>query len=120
MNDKQAILEATTMAIVTQGGPSYVDGSCKYRGPDGRKCAIGLLIADDFYEETFEGFLVSYSMWNALYKSGVPRFVLRFLFDLQQAHDTAAYGRTEFWESWTLQLRRLCEIHDLEFPGELI
>ena len=30
-------------------------GRCLYRGPEGKKCAIGCLIPDDRYEERFEG-----------------------------------------------------------------
>lgn len=30
-------------------------GNCKYRGPDGRKCAVGVFIPDSIYDTDMEG-----------------------------------------------------------------
>lgn len=44
--------------LVEQGEVSYSSGGinrCMYRGPKGRKCAIGHLIVDEHYRKSFEG-----------------------------------------------------------------
>ena len=43
--------------LLTQGSQSLAaDGrSCMYRGENGTKCAIGVVIADEFYDPSFEG-----------------------------------------------------------------
>lgn len=52
----QQIFTTITTALIKQGKPSTTeDGSCKYRGPDGLKCAIGHLIPDNLYTPTIEG-----------------------------------------------------------------
>jgi hypothetical protein len=45
--------------------PSADGVCCQYRGPDGKKCAIGLLIADYDYKPEFEGSV--YSCNNKIY-----------------------------------------------------
>lgn len=42
--------------LIEQGGCSTdAGGACMYRSPDGRKCAAGLLIRDEDYQQKFEG-----------------------------------------------------------------
>jgi hypothetical protein len=42
--------------VVEGNGPSIsINGSCKYRLDDGRKCAAGVLLADEDYDPTCEG-----------------------------------------------------------------
>lgn len=64
---------------------------CLYRSDDGKRCAIGCLIKDDFYSKEFEGLCTtSEGIVQALSLSGVPQCVLEgnMLGDLQSLHDT--------------------------------
>ncbi len=49
------------------------DDTCAYRSPDGKKCAVGILIKDEFYGPDLEGALVSSGcVLDALCMSGIP------------------------------------------------
>jgi hypothetical protein len=68
------------------------EGDCKYRGPDGLKCAIGCLIPDDVYTQELEGwlgFLVS-DVGFVIDGQPVHRYqheAYGMLVDLQSLHD---------------------------------
>lgn len=53
MNNQQAFTQAI-QGLIAQGRPSTRINTCVYRGPDNRKCAIGHLIPDSLYRESFE------------------------------------------------------------------
>jgi hypothetical protein len=62
--------------------------TCAYRSPGGGKCAIGCLIADEDYSETFEGI----SVWDGNISNAVRKSVdlsvdTYFLHCLQMTHD---------------------------------
>lgn len=128
MLNRQDILEATVMGIVTQGGPSLDDGgNPAYRGNDGCRCALGFLIDDANYDPSLEGFnLDSYSVSGALAKS-LPEFDCddrKFLRELQWAHDLTVddmeYDDADFWSGWVTRLVELCKDTGLRFPEELV
>lgn len=53
--DRQFVFDKITTHLLTQNERS-VDGSrCRYRDDKGRKCAIGVLILDQFYSIWLEG-----------------------------------------------------------------
>lgn len=54
---RQYIFDTGVGGIIEQGGPSVDKNNidCRYRGEGGRKCVIGHLIADEHYNESFEG-----------------------------------------------------------------
>lgn len=60
MFNKQEIFETMVKNLMKQGRKSVVgsidsgDETCLYRGPNGSKCAIGFLIDDLEYNESFE------------------------------------------------------------------
>ena len=51
----QEIFDLVVEHLFTQGRPAY-DGNrgCMYRTHDGLRCAVGVLIPDDFYDPAFE------------------------------------------------------------------
>lgn len=51
----QEIFDTVATHLFAQGKQAVSDGACVYRAPDGSKCAIGCLIADEFYLSVFEG-----------------------------------------------------------------
>jgi len=75
------------------------NGSCRLRGPEGRKCAIGSLVRDDVYEADLEGVGISYyrhahdgKLLRALYASNVNAYdasIIDLLIELEQIHDDA-------------------------------
>lgn len=95
---KQDIFNIAANGLLKQGKKS-VDGlSCLYRGPNGLKCAVGMLIPDNLYQDRFEGSSAGESgVINALIKVGVPNTIeyANFLEHLQAVHD---YPDTDDWD----------------------
>ena len=80
-------------------------GGCVYRNEVGLKCAIGCLIKDEFYSESWEYFMVGMKgpVANALEKSGVllTSEILDLLSRLQKLHDHKEP------ESWKEELEKI-------------
>lgn len=76
---------------------------CMYRGPGGLKCAVGVLIKDEYYSPSLEGKNVSdYGIQCALENSGVdPHTSEALLWKLQEIHDYCPV------DSWRDQLNML-------------
>lgn len=89
--------------------------TCLYRGPDGTKCAVGVLIADEHYTPSLEGLVVtSWPVSKALVASGVtnahsPRTQM-LLGDCQNVHDTVNPSQ------WKARLTELAQEYDLTMP----
>lgn len=45
----QEQFDTAARGLLAQGRLSSMNGVCKYRGPDERKCAVGFLIPDEMY-----------------------------------------------------------------------
>lgn len=98
--------------LLEQGEKSEnVKYGCAYRGEDNRKCAIGCLILDEFYDEAFEGGLPNsndgpkgYMVRNAIEKS-LPNWEINYglLMDIQEVHDSYEVY------SWPYELSRRYE-----------
>ena len=63
------------------------DGSCLYRGPNNRKCAIGWLIADKLYNPFFEALDLSLVLNKLSADKQLTKLSSHFLHDLQLVHD---------------------------------
>lgn len=94
---KQEIFTRVAVHLLRQGEPSMNSGQCQYRGPNGLKCAVGVLIPDELCTPSFLEFengagVMSADVQKALITAGVLReddfasFI--FLRDLQIIHDT--------------------------------
>ena len=72
--------------LLTQGRRAKIYDQCRYRAPNGDKCAIGCLIPDDKYDPNMEGHLISCSplIQDAI---GASEDHIDFLTDLQRVHD---------------------------------
>jgi hypothetical protein len=91
------------------------DGSCRLRGANGRKCAIGSLVRDEVYEADLEGVGISYyrhahdgKLLRALYASNVNAYdpnIIDLLMELEQIHDDAGV------EEWPHLLSALGKRH---------
>lgn len=86
--------------LVNQGGPSATLGGegdrvfCRYRGPNGRKCAAGWRIPDEEYDPNMEGVNVS--------AIGLNDFEIELM---QEAHDRAANASLRYGMDWEETLR---------------
>jgi hypothetical protein len=78
--------------LLTQNAKSLsAGGACKYRGYEGRSCALGVLISDEAYRVDFEGegLTKNNDVEEALEESGVlfNKGVFTMLHHLQSIHD---------------------------------
>lgn len=116
--DKQQIFNVVADHLLTQNRRSANEiGSCKYRGPDGTKCAVGILIPDDMYKRRMEGRDIhglvaasgDRSSPEVFYE--VPDYFSsekEFLSTLQSTHDMARI------EKWPAHLKEIALVSSLE------
>lgn len=77
-----------------------------YRGEDGLKCAAGVFIGDDEYQENMEG-----KWWSTIaMEYGVPTQIRFLVADLQLLHDETAV------DEWSVALRSLAQSYALTMP----
>lgn len=99
MNDMQSVFDTATSAIILQGkrseGTVNGEAMCLYRGENGAKCAIGMLLSDaDILFYSIKENSNPYEFPSDLIKRLVPgsasvQEAKDFLLDLQYAHDMA-------------------------------
>lgn len=99
---RQEIFDIVAQHLLTQNEKSYdsVNGWCMYRGPNGTKCAVGVLIADEVYTEVIEN--EPSDMLFSAYRSILEdsridldsQEIEWLLNDLQFIHD---YNECEYW-----------------------
>ena len=107
---RQDIFNISASGLLKQGKASKDSSSCMYRGPNGLKCAIGMLIPDELYKPRFEGYSASgFGVRKALVKAGVPNTVafVNFLVRLQKVHDD------HLVEDWDCELVNFAHHYDL-------
>jgi hypothetical protein len=87
-------------------------GSCQYRAPDGKKCAVGCLIPKRLYTSSIEGLPADSSTLIPIYKKlGINSSNLAFLHSLQWVHDNNAES------DWKDKLRVIAKEHHLKIPA---
>lgn len=111
----QEIFNTAYTGIIAQGRQSLnKKGDCRYRGPDGLKCAIGHLI-DDATAEKWEGIAISY-----INKFGTPpgwiAENIQLLRMIQDAHDADSEPET-FIEEFTAWMEDIATQFNLEIPA---
>lgn len=87
MLSKQQAFEKAITGILTQGRISFSEPSCKYRGEDGDKCAIGWLIPDEIYDKKMEECGTLTRTYPILKKTLNIVDDLKFYQKLQKLHD---------------------------------
>jgi hypothetical protein len=98
MLSAREVYERVRGHLLTQRAVSEDEnGSCRLRGDDGRKCAIGSLIRDDLYCSDIEGVGIAYyqnsrdgALLRALLASGVDIYnehIVKLLMELEELHD---------------------------------
>lgn len=76
--------------LLTQMAKATDFDVCRYRAPDGKRCAVGCLIKDEFYTPDLEGLPTDmHPVCVALEQSGVPitPHMIEILNELQWIHD---------------------------------
>lgn len=111
----QEAFDAIVLHLKKQGrATDYAGGPCRYRTEDGRRCAIGFLIPDDFYRREMEGIparvIARWDLGDAL------NYPVDFLNDMQRFHDTKAFWNTAgcFSGSGIAQLTLIARRHNLD------
>ena len=76
---------------------SFVDYTCLYRGPHGRKCGVGMVITDDEYSPDMEKSGVMALKGSGLLPARLSKHI-KLLVALQQVHD--AYPVSDWERRW--------------------
>jgi hypothetical protein len=99
--NKQQLFDTVVNHLRKQGKKSIdAGGACMYRGPDGTKCAAGILITDEEYHWDLEGKIVLAltTQKNKAYLPGFAEVVgpnTDLMLSLQSVHDQFV---VEMWE----------------------
>jgi hypothetical protein len=109
----QEVYDQVKAHLLAQKCKSENEEKCLYRGPDGTKCAAGILIGDDEYEErmdTCEG--LGDTSWLGLVEEGaVPNIHRNLIVSLQQVHDS--HRGEDFVEYITEKLEEVAVEYEL-------
>lgn len=84
------------------------DTSCAYRSPEGHRCAVGVLITDEFYSAQLEG--KSARSLQTVLRAALPGVSFSLLDALQFVHDQ--YPIT----SWNAAWQRIAQDYGLTMP----
>ena len=97
MLTNQEAFDLVATKLLDQDGPSVqVDGVCRYRSDDGRRCAAGWLISDVYYHKTMEGVSLAADPRGIV----IPYIQcdIDIAISLQFAHDNNS--TSGYWERW--------------------
>lgn len=88
--NRQQIFDTVVSKLLIQGQNSVDEVVCRYRGPEGRKCAIGHLIPDELYNPDFETRSIDMILEDEKLSKNLPSWMFEekdFLYRLQAMHD---------------------------------
>lgn len=113
MRTAQEIFDTVKQHLLTQNARSENEYTmvCQYRGPKGRKCAVGCLIDDDDYNPLWEGKTVRKLLHcRALPEPLAAEFQRNesLLTSLQHIHDDVDI------QEWPSKLHRVAVVHGLQ------
>ena len=110
MNNQEAF-EISVKHMLSTSTPSLGPlNQCRYRGPSGQKCAIGVLIPDEQYHEEMEKRTVRYLVQN-MHVDALLDIDLGLLRALQAQHDGTS---TRNWPPSVESFKRIGETHNLD------
>lgn len=92
---KKDIFEYVIKHLQDQGVQSMKIDVCAYRGINGRACAVGCLIPDEYYKPIFEGKAIKSVLGNYEITPVLGAFFykhLKLLDDLQWLHDSNQFN----------------------------
>lgn len=97
VTDKDVFDYVSSFLINQNEKSTALSVGCAYRGDNGKKCAIGCIIADEFYHPSMEKQTAcDYNILWAI-RNSLPKYTTneRFLSKLQEIHDGSI---PELWE----------------------
>jgi hypothetical protein len=102
-------------AVIEQQPPSITyENQCRYRGPDGTKCFIGVIIPDEKYDPSFE----KSSLRHILEVLNFDVELSPFLRSLQCIHDSCArYDEKYYFQNVKLRLTEFSYKESLQIPA---
>ena len=106
---EQELFDRVAVHLLTQRATARSTtnpGACLYHAPDGKKCAIGVLIPDELYDFRFENRTVDALPVDVLEKLGLVGKIGLAL-ALQNVHDQCDV------DNWVAYLDVVAEDHDL-------
>lgn len=128
--EAQKIYDKVVSHLRAQKQPSVGDDGCAYRGYCGLKCAVGVLITDEWYNTGLEGHSpLEAKVQLALEHSGYPTTPawLEFYTSIQDAHDAGnRYGNCDddghyiaekVSETWEERFKNVAEHYGLEYTA---
>jgi hypothetical protein len=101
ITERQMIFNTVYTHLMLQGRSSVsATGHCKYRGPNGTKCAVGFLIPDSKYIEEIEGLAVHnlVDLYPQVFK--IADALLPMLSRMQMVHDSASHCDPEQFRAY--------------------
>jgi hypothetical protein len=109
----QEIFDTVARHLFAQGhrATDPFTGYCKYRAPNGDKCALGALIPDDLYVSDWDDNSEPALVEEVAQAIGLLKHV-DLLIDLQSAHDAPSHWLTE--QRLKQALVTVAEDHDLD------
>jgi len=107
---KQETFNVVAKHLKKQGVRSNYRGRCLYRGPNGLKCAAGVLIPDNYYEDRLEGSTASTLLVGSIIK-GLGHDV-ELVIMLQTVHDLCEPN------DWDRELATVASYHGLTYKQE--
>lgn len=119
MIDRQQIFNTAYRGLASQGfiqSAAPKTGTCLYRGPEGRRCALGWCIPDENYRQELEGLTIDdypSILEDALGFPDLPENDIQFLVDLQTYHDQSTDP-----DKMKLRLADLANTYGLEVPTD--
>ena len=119
--NQQRVFDAVARHLLEQRAKAVDDlGQCRYRAPDGRRCAIGSLVLDAAYSPLMEGrgaghqIVVSVLEASGYVVRGPAGVEEGFLRDLQHIHDNESVER---WLSLLRDFAALYYLSATSLPG---
>ena len=117
MKTLQDVVDKVKAHLVAQGRRCLdADKLCRYRGEDGTSCAVGCLITDEYYKDSFEGIGIDGPVFKAvkcslgIYPNKECSALYRVLSKLQAIHDASPP------EDWPTLDKVISQHHNLSLP----
>lgn len=112
---KQEIFTKVARHLLKQNAQSTKLGMngliCLYRGPEGRKCAVGVLIPNRLYSKDLEGITsLDAALRSVLLRVGIRGPQVNFVHELQVIHDELEPAE------WLAALTQVARYHTLTMP----
>lgn len=123
----QQIFDKVAAHLIKQNEPSRGVDQCRYRclyrGPNGKSCAVGCLIKDEYYSAALEGKGIRRPAVQEAVKMSLDMTtrdffnVERLLSELQRVHDIAVFGCNDYASYWPKSLQKVATEFGLTFTN---